>query len=64
MFQLIAYKCYNASWSISSMATIIVDDINDNFPEITIGPLTIEVKEETSLNLDFTVFFVEDIDLV
>lgn len=62
--QVFAYKCNNISSFISGSAALIVDDINDNLPEIYLTKTSIVINEET-----FTTLFtpselsVADIDL-
>lgn len=67
--QIIAYKCHNRTSQISSSAALIVDDINDNLPEIYFTsdeePLPpIRILEETFATLfSLTDLYVEDVDL-
>lgn len=42
---------------------LIVDDVNDNYPEIEIVPNEIEILENTYLTLELEKFIVNDIDL-
>lgn len=64
--QIIAYKCNNDSSFISGSAALIVDDINDNAPEISFPDekQIISINEETFATL-FTSseLIVNDIDL-
>lgn len=41
-----------------------MDDINDNYPEITATPLNIKFLEATYLTLPLDNFMINDIDLV
>lgn len=61
--QIFAYKCNNHSSFTSGTAALIVDDINDHFPEIyfTEPMETIQLKEQVFATL--LRFFVEDVDL-
>lgn len=63
--QIIAYKCNDETSFISGSAALIVDDINDNLPQIYFpddGP--IEIDEQTfSTLLSSLELYVEDIDL-
>lgn len=61
--KIFAYKCNNHSSFTSGTAALIIDDINDNFPEIYFPePMaTIKLKEEVFATLLH--FYVEDIDL-
>lgn len=61
---MIAYKWYNESWAITGDAVLIVDDVNDNYPEIEIIPNVIEFDENKYLTLQLENFTVNDIDLV
>ena len=59
-------KCSNLSSFVSGSAALIVDDINDNLPEIYFSPEmeVIEILEETFATLfSPSEFYVEDIDL-
>lgn len=51
------------NWRIENISTIILTDVNDNYPEITIDTATIEIWEETFDTLSFEQFIVNDIDL-
>lgn len=62
--QVIAYKAGNESWAITGEAVLIVDDVNDNYPEIEIVPNELEILENTYLSLELEKFIVNDIDLV
>lgn len=64
LLQVIAYKAGNESWAITGEAVLIVDDVNDNYPEIEIVPNEIEILENTYLTLPLDRFIVNDIDLV
>lgn len=59
-----AYKAGNLSWAITGEGVLIVDDDNDNFPEIDIVPNEIEILENKYLTLELEKFVVNDIDLV
>lgn len=63
-FQLRAYKANDPTSSIEAQAVIIVDDINDNYPEITLQPTSLSILETTSLTLLLDEYYIEDIDLV
>lgn len=63
LFQIIAYEFDDFEEQIESPATIILNDINDNLPLITIDTTTIHIWEETFETLDFDQFFANDIDL-
>lgn len=64
MLQVIAYKEGNETWAITGEAVLIVDDINDNFPEIEILPNEIYILESKYLTLELDQFIINDIDLV
>lgn len=63
LLQIYAYKCYNYTWGIYANASIIVDDVNDNYPEITLDPTTISINESEFVKLPFDTFMINDIDL-
>ncbi|XP_037029736.1 cadherin-23-like [Bradysia coprophila] len=62
-FHVIAYKWNNESWAITGEAVLIVDDVNDNYPEIEIVPDLIEFDENRYLTLALERFIINDIDL-
>jgi hypothetical protein len=43
---------------------LIIDDINDNAPEIDLQPAILRIREAEYLTLNFTKFIINDIDLV
>lgn len=53
----------NESSFIENPASIILNDLNDNLPMITLGPQEIHIYEETFETLAFTTFVINDIDL-
>lgn len=65
--QIIAYKCNNESSFIESSAVVIVDDINDNMPEIIFDEIekgVIEIWEsEITTLFKSSELSVNDIDL-
>lgn len=64
--QIIAYKCNDETSFIMGSAALIVDDVNDNLPEISFPEKmeTIKIKEETFATLfTATELTVNDIDL-
>lgn len=61
---MIAYKEGNETWAIIDEAVVIVDDVNDNYPEIEIVPNEIEIDENKYLTLELEKFIINDIDLV
>ncbi|XP_055680929.1 protein dachsous-like [Lutzomyia longipalpis] len=62
-FNIIAAKDYNLTWAIDGPAVLIVDDVNDNYPEIYLSPTTVSIPESTYMQLPFTQFVIDDIDL-
>lgn len=65
-FQIYAYKCNNESSFINGSAALIVDDINDNLPEIylTASDTKIQIKEQQFATLfNSSTLYIEDIDL-
>lgn len=40
-----------------------MDDVNDNYPEITLTPTTISINESEFVKLPFDTFVINDIDL-
>ncbi|XP_073842493.1 cadherin-AgCad1-like isoform X2 [Musca autumnalis] len=62
-FYTCAYKCDNASWIICNSTILIVQDINDHQPEITMHPQTVQILEGKYLTLPLEQFYVEDVDL-
>lgn len=63
-FRIVAFKEGNKTWSSPNDALIVVDDVNDNYPEITLEPIEVEILENTYLTLEFDKFEINDIDLV
>lgn len=61
--QIIAYEFDDFEEQIESSATIILNDINDQLPLITIDTKTIHIWEETFETLGFNQFIINDIDL-
>ncbi|XP_059617696.1 cadherin-23-like [Phlebotomus argentipes] len=62
-FTIIAYKANDENWLIDGQAVLIVNDLNDNYPEIFLTPETVEIPESTYTQLPFTTFLINDIDL-
>uniref|UniRef100_A0A182N760 Cadherin domain-containing protein n=1 Tax=Anopheles dirus TaxID=7168 RepID=A0A182N760_9DIPT len=62
-FSIMAYKCHNKLLNTTSEGAIIVEDINDNFPEIDLRPTELEFWENTVMELDFNHFTINDRDL-
>lgn len=64
-FEIIAYKCNNNTFSVKGEATLVVDDVNDNLPEIyLLKDRHIRMLEQTPTTLfNTTTLFIEDIDL-
>ena len=64
-FIIIAYEVENVTSLINSTIVIIVNDINDHTPEISPFELSIDIKEETYMTLNFPESIViTDPDLV
>ena len=62
--QTIAHKCNNVSSFISGTSALIIEDINDNYPEIYFTDRVIQIREETFATLFSAAdLYVEDIDL-
>ncbi|GAB0091829.1 fat-like cadherin-related tumor suppressor homolog [Sergentomyia squamirostris] len=62
-FTIVALKAMNESWTIEAQAVLIVDDVNDNYPEIDLTPFNVQIPESTYMQLPFTRFIINDIDL-
>ncbi|XP_053671456.1 cadherin-23-like [Anopheles nili] len=62
-FTIMAYKCHNKLLNTSSEGAIILEDINDCFPEIDLKPSELEFWENTVMELEFEHFIIEDRDL-
>ncbi|XP_062565689.1 cadherin-23-like [Armigeres subalbatus] len=62
-FKIMAYKCHNQMYNITSEAAIILDDLNDNAPTFNVTPHSLEFWENTLMELPFDYFYIEDIDL-
>uniref|UniRef100_A0A182VRC6 Cadherin domain-containing protein n=1 Tax=Anopheles minimus TaxID=112268 RepID=A0A182VRC6_9DIPT len=62
-FTIVAYKCHNKLLSTSSEGAIILEDKNDNFPEIAMQPVELEFWENTVMELKFEQFTINDRDL-
>lgn len=63
LLQIIAYEFDDFEEQVESSATIILNDVNDNLPLITIDTRTIHIWEATFETLAFDQFIVNDIDL-
>ncbi|XP_053667519.1 cadherin-23-like [Anopheles marshallii] len=63
IFTIEAYKCHNRLLSTSSEGAIILNDKNDNFPEIAMHPVELEFWENTVMELKFEQFTINDRDL-
>lgn len=67
-FEIEAYKVFEeTTFATRSACVIIIDDINDNYPEITLKPdenNVIKIREEEFLTLPFDSIIVHDRDLV
>ena len=64
-FRIIAYEVENITSSINSTIVVVVNDKNDHIPEITPSDLSIEILEETYMNLNFSEqIVITDPDLV
>lgn len=64
-FIIIAYEVDNITSSINSTIMIVVNDINDHSPEIKPLDLSIDILEETYMNLEFEeAVTITDPDLV
>ncbi|XP_049281712.1 cadherin-23-like isoform X2 [Anopheles funestus] len=63
IFTIEAYKCHNKLLSTSSEGAIILEDINDNFPEIAMSPIELDFWENTVMELNFDQFTINDRDL-
>ena len=65
ILQTCAFKCENKTSELCDTTILIVRDVNDNLPQITIIPNDkIQIHENTSLTLPLELFEVQDIDLV
>lgn len=62
-FQIMAYKCHNELFNVTSEAAIILDDKNDHMPTFDVEPSTLAFWENTLMELPFERFRIEDIDL-
>uniref|UniRef100_A0A182QNZ1 Cadherin domain-containing protein n=1 Tax=Anopheles farauti TaxID=69004 RepID=A0A182QNZ1_9DIPT len=62
-FTIMAYKCHNKLLNTTSEGAIILEDINDNFPEIDLRPTELEFWENTVMELSFEHFTINDRDL-
>ncbi|XP_035894666.1 cadherin-23-like isoform X2 [Anopheles stephensi] len=62
-FAIVAYKCHNKLLNTTSEGAIILEDKNDNFPEIAMSPVELEFWENTIMELDFKQFTINDRDL-
>ncbi|XP_037819620.1 cadherin-23-like [Lucilia sericata] len=62
-FYTCAYKCDDPLWFIKNSTILIVQDINDHKPEITLEPQVVQVLESKYLTLPLQEFFIEDLDL-
>ncbi|KAK0078156.1 hypothetical protein PV325_002927 [Microctonus aethiopoides] len=63
-FQIIAYEKNNITSMINATIIVIVEDKNDNIPEISPDKLSIDIDEETYMTLDFKQSItISDIDL-
>ncbi|XP_075148855.1 cadherin-AgCad1-like [Haematobia irritans] len=62
-FNTCAYKCDNSSWYIRNSTILIIQDINDHMPEITLKPQIVDILEGKYLTLPLDQFYVDDMDL-
>ncbi|XP_065371260.1 cadherin-23-like [Calliphora vicina] len=62
-FYTCAYKCDDPLWFIKNSTILIVQDINDHTPEITLEPKVVQILESKYLTLPLEKFFIEDLDL-
>uniref|UniRef100_A0A182SXX2 Cadherin domain-containing protein n=1 Tax=Anopheles maculatus TaxID=74869 RepID=A0A182SXX2_9DIPT len=62
-FSIVAYKCHNKLLNTSSEGAIILEDKNDNLPEIAMHPVELEFWENTIMELEFDQFTINDRDL-
>lgn len=62
-FEIVAYEVPEPESTTSQLVTIVVNDVNDNYPEISVDASEICIPENTTLTLDLDVV-VEDIDFV
>lgn len=53
-FTIIAYEVENITSSINSTIVVVVNDMNDHIPEISPSNLSIDILEETYMNLNFS----------
>lgn len=62
-FKIMAYKCDNELYNITSEAAIILEDKNDHVPTFDVEPSALSFWENTLMELPFERFNIEDIDL-
>uniref|UniRef100_A0A1I8P4M8 Cadherin domain-containing protein n=1 Tax=Stomoxys calcitrans TaxID=35570 RepID=A0A1I8P4M8_STOCA len=62
-FYSCAYKCDNSSWMICNSTILIVQDINDHIPEISLTPQTVQILEGKYITVPLEQFHVDDMDL-
>uniref|UniRef100_A0A1A9WDV3 Cadherin domain-containing protein n=1 Tax=Glossina brevipalpis TaxID=37001 RepID=A0A1A9WDV3_9MUSC len=62
-FYTCAYKCDNSSWLIKNSTILIVQDINDHKPVISLNPKVVKIPESKYLTVPLEEFSVEDFDL-
>lgn len=64
-FTISAYKIDNITWETTSKVSIIIDDINDQWPIIQTPLFEMDIEEEKFTSLDFDdSIFIHDRDLV
>ncbi|XP_018321282.1 protocadherin Fat 4 isoform X3 [Agrilus planipennis] len=60
-FTIFAYEVPDPTWMINQSVTVIVNDVNDNIPVITMSPLSVSIEENKTLSLPINIT-INDID--
>lgn len=62
-FEIIAYEVQEPESTTLQPVTIVVNDVNDNYPKISVNASEICIRENTTVTLNLYIV-VEDIDFV